>query len=391
MSTTGQNIDALDGLRGCAALLIVLLHVLQYVPRPPTIVRQSIGAWSMLETGVELFFVLSGFLLFLPYARAAFIGGPIPSTKRFFQRRALRILPAYWASLAICVMVISLAGSASIGTTDIALHIALAHNLLSSTDMSINGLYWTMAIEVQFYMILPLIATVLVSKIRSRNSSGVIAIFTGLLLVSAVAFAATHVLHRLGGGFARFVDAPDMFQYLPVFGVGIAASLGFVAATEGPWADRGSRGISRIIGVTGLALLGFLVLVNQLAVHYPYAGTLIPEFTGVAYGAILLGVVLGWQSWERALKRRWIRFVGMISYSLYIWNLVVLKNFVLPRVGGLVRGSVATILIGLVFGVAVLIPLSLASYLAFERPFIGIRRSRHEFEPSRRVRSQPAD
>jgi peptidoglycan/LPS O-acetylase OafA/YrhL len=71
----------------------------------------------------------------------------------------------------------------------------------------------------------------------------------------------------------------------------------------------------------------------------------------------------------------------MISYSLYIWNFVVLQYFVLPRVGHYVHGSIAFVLVGLVVGLAVLVPVALASYLAVERPFMGARRSLREAQP----------
>jgi peptidoglycan/LPS O-acetylase OafA/YrhL len=375
----GRNIDALDGLRGCAVLLVVLLHVLQYDSRTLSILRESVGGWSVLGTGVELFFVLSGFLLFLPYARSAFLDRDLPSSKRFFQRRALRILPAYWASLTIFVLAISLFGSTSIGANDIGLHVLLAHNLLKSTYMSINPVYWTMAVEVQFYLVLPIIAILVVDTIRRGRYWNTVAVFGGIGVVSIIAYAASIEFHRVGGNIAQLVDLPSMFQYLPVFGVGMLASLGFVAATEGPWADRNLRNTGMIVGAAGLVLIGLLVVLNQMTLnHWRYGYVAVNQLSGLAYGAILIGVVLGWRSWQRGLTREWIRFFGMISY---IWNFVVLQYFVLPRVGHYVHGSIAFVLVGLVVGLAVLVPVALASYLAVERPFMGARRSLREAQP----------
>ena len=380
--TTGRNIDALDGLRGCAVLVVVLLHVLQYDSRSVSVLRKTVGGWSVLGTGVELFFVLSGFLLFLPYARSAFLDRDTPSTRRFFQRRALRILPAYWASLAIFVLAITLFGSTSIGVNDIGLHVLLSHNLLKSTYMSIDPVYWTMAVEVQFYLMLPLIALFVVETIRRGRYWNAVAVFGGIGVLSILAYATSIEFHRVGGTIAELVDVPSMFQYLPVFGVGMVASLGFVAATEGPWADRNLRNTGMAVGAGGLVLLGLLVVVNQLTLyHWRYGYVAVNQLSGLAYGAILFGVVLGWESWKRALTRQWIRFFGMISYSLYIWNFVVLQYFVLPRVGHYVHGSIAFVLVGLVVGLAVLVPVALASYLAVERPFMTARQSRREAQP----------
>ncbi len=60
--------------------------------------------WNYAQTGVHLFFVLSGFLLFLPYARAMLQDRPLPTARRFYQRRALRILPAYWVCMIALVL-----------------------------------------------------------------------------------------------------------------------------------------------------------------------------------------------------------------------------------------------------------------------------------------------
>ena len=378
-------------------LFVILLHVLQYDTGSVASLRQSIGGWSILGTGVELFFVLSGFLLFLPYARAAFLDRDVPSTRKFFQRRAFRILPAYWASLTFFILVLlplhklPPGVSNSVGVTNVGLHVFLAQNLLKPYYMGINPVYWTMAVEVQFYLVLPIIAALVVSNIRRGRSWSTIAIFAGIGVASICAYAASVGLHRLGGGFERFVDVPAMFQYLPVFGVGMMASLAYIAATEGPWAHRDLPGAGKALGVGGLLLLGLLIWLNQIELgHLRYGYIASDQLSGLAYGAILLGVILGWRSWQHALTWGWIRFVGMISYSLYIWNLVVLQRFVLPQVDSLVHGGMAVVVVGVVAGIAVLVPLALISYLAFERPFIATRRAHHDLEPSGRERSQLA-
>src|SRR5215472_5489881 len=99
-------IPALDGLRAVAVLLVMLFHSWWYMPgqnaQGP---QQGQFAINYARTGVPLFFVLSGFLLFLPYARWLFGLRPRPSTWLFYKRRALRIGPAYWVSLVILILV----------------------------------------------------------------------------------------------------------------------------------------------------------------------------------------------------------------------------------------------------------------------------------------------
>src|SRR5579884_4258341 len=85
-----NEIRALDGLRATAALSVLALHFLSFVNFQLTPLGSATAAfWQYLGTGVELFFVLSGFLLFLPYARAMLHSKPLPSVRGFYRRRAL--------------------------------------------------------------------------------------------------------------------------------------------------------------------------------------------------------------------------------------------------------------------------------------------------------------
>src|SRR6476660_7671196 len=98
-------IPALDGVRTLAVLLVMFFHAWWVMPE-----RIALGANALTQpvyylwTGVHLFFVLSGFLLFLPYARWIQDDRSRPSAYLFYKRRFLRIVPAYWASLVILTL-----------------------------------------------------------------------------------------------------------------------------------------------------------------------------------------------------------------------------------------------------------------------------------------------
>src|SRR5436190_14296516 len=90
----GSRLPALDAVRAIGAIGVLAYHVAFNTG------LSTHGTWNgvlaRLDVGVALFFVLSGFLLFRPYALAAATGGTRPSTPRYLWRRAVRILPAYW-------------------------------------------------------------------------------------------------------------------------------------------------------------------------------------------------------------------------------------------------------------------------------------------------------
>jgi peptidoglycan/LPS O-acetylase OafA/YrhL len=102
-----NSILALDGFRAIAILLVMGYHIQQ---KNPGFINKShhptISAlWAFGTSGVNLFFILSGFLLFMPYARALLFQARWPSIRQFYLRRALRILPAYYLALAVDVVV----------------------------------------------------------------------------------------------------------------------------------------------------------------------------------------------------------------------------------------------------------------------------------------------
>src|SRR5207248_7970993 len=92
---------ACDGLRAVAAGSVLLFHV---ATSTGFVARSELGRYfNQLDVGVDVFFVLSGFLLYRPFARAHLRGEEIPATRRYLVRRFLRILPAYWLVLTVLV------------------------------------------------------------------------------------------------------------------------------------------------------------------------------------------------------------------------------------------------------------------------------------------------
>src|ERR1700679_1547087 len=154
--STSERLDVLDGFRGFAIALVVVYH--EWL-----VSGQALGWLNFICEagffGVDLFFFISGFCLFYPYARAMFDGRRQPGTRRFYERRALKIVPSYL--LAIAVFAIVYRGqfsSAKDAALQVFAHLTFLHTLSTSTFGSISGPLWTIGIEVQFYLIFPLVA-----------------------------------------------------------------------------------------------------------------------------------------------------------------------------------------------------------------------------------------
>jgi peptidoglycan/LPS O-acetylase OafA/YrhL len=386
-----HDIASLDGLRGVAVLLTVGFHLLTHLLRSPNIsasthvlIGSTYKAWGFGATGVQLFFVLSGFLLFRPYARALLSQQAFPHTQRFYTRRALRILPAYWASLVLLLLAQPQFLQAN-QWANVLSHIFLVHNWNVTSYTAINTPYWTLAVESQFYLVLPGVAWLIWKWMRtnaehSRRRRWGVAIMFGLLIAISPAFTfiAAMFLKPNFPAVVPYLSAFEVIAYLCIFATGMVCSLLYVAVTESNAVGLPTllvRRLCKIAGVAGIAILCGYILYSVLG---PPAGWLSWVFEylvlGLGYGGILLGTVLGWDSWQRMLSWPALRFVGLISYSLYIWNWPLYERVVVPFASSFGSDRVALIL-GIILTALVIIPFAFVFYFIFERPFIHARQA----------------
>lgn len=373
-------IPALDGLRTAAVILVMVFHAWYQVPGS---MAPTENGWAgpfqspigYGRTGVHLFFVLSGFLLFQPYARWLFGMQKRPSALNFYKRRMLRVGPAYWTSLAILVLAAPLTLWSLV---DALVHATFLHNAALHWVLSINGVFWTMAIEVQFYAIMPAIGVALGVLARHLGVLRATAVVAGGLLLISLASDMLERVPLLGS--MPFVNTAlighfSMASWLAIFGGGIACSVMYVyltqvttLSTQGRTCLRNGGNILFWAGVVIALALAFVPALHQfpgknLIFGYTYAGMVF----GVLFGAPLL---------RRPFESRVVRFVGLISYSLYIWHTVIL-SMIEPHLSGLATVQERAVL-GFVLDVLLSIPVAYASYLFTERPFIAARQKAHD-------------
>ena len=369
-----SQIPALDGLRAVAALLVLLFHAWSAVPNyVPS--GQNPAAYPLWygKTGVNLFFVLSGFLLFLPYAQWLLGLRSRPSTLMFYKRRALRVVPAYWASLFITVLI-----HAAL-LYDVALHVVFLSNTTWPSAFSINGVYWTMAIEVQFYVALPLIAWMMYRLSRRMGiAPAATVMLVGLLFVSVISTYVAHVgslnLYSMPVVETFLVQYAAMPYWLGVFGCGIACSLVFTYVTKilKPTAEQSRRRRMCADGAFGAGIALGLMLSCVPSLDSIWMGQVM---FGVSYAGVLLGILLGSPILRRPFESRILRFLGLISYSFYIWHHAVLVVLI-PHLHGWMYQYHTIVLF--VLGVALTVPVAYVSYACFERPFMQARKRAHE-------------
>ena len=154
---------ALDGVRGLAALSVLVYHVWLYTQAHPDATNRT--GWldyplHELRLGLVAFFVLSGFLLYRPWLRAALGETATPRLGSYLLRRAARVVPAYYLALAGSVALLwnldAVPGVRIPAATDIPLFAVFAENFFDGPLMSLDPPMWTLSVEVSFYLALPL-------------------------------------------------------------------------------------------------------------------------------------------------------------------------------------------------------------------------------------------
>lgn len=353
----GTHLPALDGLRGLAVILVVVFHIFQVEPAPGAgLPRLLYLATRLGQTGVDLFFVLSGFL----------ITGILVDTKdapryfrNFYGRRTLRIFPLYYGTLALGLLVLP----RLFGPRDLGLHPAWLWTYTTNLPMAAGaeatwfGHFWTLAIEEQFYLIWPAVVFLFGRTALMRICLGCIA-----------GAAASRVLAE-SVGLSSFSFTPCRMD----------------ALTLGAWLALAARGPSGMRGWPKIALGVILATGLVMAPIYVAktgegsASIQVVKYTvqAVFYGAVLaLAVTAGPSTWAgRALTLAPLRAIGRYSYGLYVYH-----PFLIAWVGGwLVAGRLGIApASALWLRFAAIVALSFAaawlSWHLYEKQFLKLKR-----------------
>lgn len=318
--TGKQRLAGLDGIRGLAALFVVGNHVfLRAFPGYPVDHAPLWAGWLIYgRFAVVVFIVLSGFSLALSPARH---GWRLDGISRFAQRRAWRILPAYWAalafSLAVAWLVVPQPGQGLPDAQSVLVNGLLVQNF--DAAHSPNAAFWSMAVEAQLYILFPLLLLMV------RRWSAVAMVATVTLVVAAVGLVGPHV-SRL----ATFViqSPPDLAA---LFAFGLLAA-GIVRASRArrswPW-----RWLALVAAAPVIATICWQGSVWTLD-HVFWVDLAL----GPAIACLLASIATGRPaSLLRLLDARPMRRLGSSSYSLYLTHgpivMVVYDKIVAGRVG----------------------------------------------------------
>jgi len=159
-----RHFPCFDGLRAIAAVLVVMVHT---AFASGFTVRSRDGIYTArLEIGVAVFFLISGFLLYRPFAASHIAGGESPSVGKFWVRRFLRIMPAYWLVFVVTSYWMRV-NTIRPGWHSLIAYLGLAQIYIPSQTLTGVTQAWSLCTEIAFYLFLPLYATFIVARRRS--------------------------------------------------------------------------------------------------------------------------------------------------------------------------------------------------------------------------------
>jgi peptidoglycan/LPS O-acetylase OafA/YrhL len=353
------RLAALDGFRGLAVLSVFVYHVILLGGSTGTTLAdravRAVGLAGWL--GVDLFFVLSGFLITGILLETRGRSGWL---RRFYLRRAFRIIPAYYLALAV-LLAIQLTGKefnlASFGWAASWLtNILIARDGWSALPTTMHH-YWSLAVEEQFYLLWPVAVALL-----SRRA----------LLVLCAGLVVDASLLRVG--LAQSSHMAASYVLLPARSDGLAVGAIFALLAQG---DGGMEALVRWVRWPIVAASAVIVSIVVASRNFDADETLVLGF-GLAAVVILAGclMVLGVAregAWSRLLEARPLRFLGTYSYAIYLWHQPViiwltamgLSAAVLPRVAG---SDLPGLLLLAVVAAAASLGLALLSWRLVEGP-----------------------
>lgn len=392
-----------DGLRALAILLIVLFHAHVEIVPQLRVHRINLFVPLLDDLGrlpVAMFFVLSGFLLSRPFLVSILGARPLPATGEFWLARILRIYPLYAFAVVAVALVDVFCMHQSVTAADLATHLTFTHTLFEATAETISGPFWTMAIDAQFYLLLPLLAMAAVALTRRAGVAGriefVVAASLGILVLGALLRFALLLPVRVPVGTSlEKVLLKNLWGVLGVFLLGALVQLWTMFA--GRFSEVARRRLSRrAFAAAAVVLAGHVVgtvmhlhgASGYVAMRDKVWGALEDPIAGV--GCAL--VVLGFAAQPGAYAARVlsapaaVAFAGL-SYAIYLFHSTLLKAMSPLLAAVPVDLGFAVLFVA---GLAAVLPLAYAAHHAIEKPFLRLKeRLRTRTPPQRTAVERP--
>jgi peptidoglycan/LPS O-acetylase OafA/YrhL len=344
----------LESLRGVGAIAVLTAHVygIAHGYNPAALLNHGIGGFlfSFALFMFFMFFALSGYLLYRPFALRAFGGGGPINVARYAHNRAVRVLPLYFSAVVIMLLFTQSGGTWGqwwrFGT--------LTENYFTATAGTVDGPLWSLAVELTFYIVLPILAW-LVARLARGSMRRAVAVL--LALGAASVWVRVHFYLSVFVGQDSRWDW-NLASFLFAFVVGMLLALLRIHWDRG--APRWSRGV---LGHSLTWLAGSVALWLIVTRNLRWDPILAPA-AFLLVGACALP--LRQSRLLRGLDWRWVVGIGIASYSLYVWHFpVVARIWESTHVSAIVLEAIT---------LPLCVAIALGSYRLIEAPFLRRRR-----------------
>jgi peptidoglycan/LPS O-acetylase OafA/YrhL len=302
------RLPSLDGWRAVAILLVLGAHSV-WATGFPNQFRPQIESYFDGRLGVRIFFVISGFLItWLMLAETAQTG--TVSLKNFYIRRCLRIFPVYFAFVAVMAILQFTAVNVQSGRSWFGI-LTFTRNTFGYDPISAH--LWTLSVEEQFYALWPGLFLLLGCARDLRRTLQV------LLLLSLMSIWVTSQ-NPLHGSFPNWLNPPlDFFYFVHCLAFGCAAAV--LLARKPDWLKAGFKKYHILIPALALVLVGvprILTCFSHVAMFMVLHAADLQTF---GFAILILHSIIEPQCWlYRWLNHPFLRQIGVLSYSLYIWQ-----------------------------------------------------------------------
>lgn len=327
-----NHIGVLDGIRAVTIIVVVWFHFWQQSWLMPVFDNFSLD-WIPRHgcIAVDMMILLSGFCLFLPHARSMVYGTKAPRPGEFFTKRVARIVPSYYIAVIIMFLfafVLTEYDTVAQIVEDLTAHFTFTHNLFYYPLMMThtNGVLWTVGVEVQFYLLFPLLAMCFRKK--------PLITYLGM---TAAGFAAIIFFGMNANGTLSLVQKPlcinNPLTFLVVFANGMLGAYCYVAFTKDRKRNKAEGIICTIISIGSIWLYKILCEHRGNAMDSQVWQIENRFVLSLLFLIFVLSTILASKQYRKIWDNKVMKFLAGISFNMYIWHQFIacrLKEFKIP-------------------------------------------------------------
>lgn len=319
MKTPSNKLLGFDAVRGIAAMLVFLFHfwAIFGIQKVTWQNFDFSSFFSAGHVGLDIFFVLSGFLIF----RSLYEHGV---NLKYFQRRVARLAPLYYLSLAIClIFLVPELFLSREGLWNIFSHLLFLQSFSEQTYYGINPVLWSLSVEMLFYLFLPVFFLI------TRKKTW--AIIAGILTMIVITYIYRYQITQFYPNWTsvqKIIYTENFIGRLDQFAFGMLSSL-LVIKLENS-SKTWLKILSIILGCVAIAGIFYGIQIFHTLQgafrDYLTLQIFLHSFLGFSTGLFLLSLSQTFTLLQRIMGNIILEFLGKISYSFYVWHLIIIEE-----------------------------------------------------------------